>query len=488
MPLPSFVSAARNTSLPALAPMASVMGLGLCLFLACLAGILSRPTGFLSSFWPANAVLLGMLLRWPALAQKASWLVAMVAFVLADLLTGSNLLTAVWLSAANLCGVACGWWFLHRLDAPRLYLRRQTSVLYLLIGCTLAAAGSTLVGAGTGPVLFQASVPRTAMMWFSTELMNLMLILPLILSTPACTPGRWLERIRSRASLALALPLLSVIATEYAAITLGGPGALAFTVPSLLWCALAYSLFTTTLLSLLVCTWKIASMSAGVMDFTPADLDVAVSLRLGLTLLSMGPLAVACSQIARSELLRRLDRAVSHDSLTDVLARAAFLTQGQRLLERLQQSAEPAAVLMLDLDHFKLVNDRHGHHAGDALLSAFARTVGQVLRPQDLLGRVGGEEFAVLLPGVDTVAAEQIAHRVCSAVRAQRLTLPQGAVLQVTVSIGVALAEGAPQTLAELLQRADVALYQAKAAGRDTWRLSSAAGDARPALAESLGT
>lgn len=456
------------------------MGLGLCLFLACLAGILSRPTGFLSSFWPANAVLLGMLLRWPALAQKSTWLVAMLAFVLADMLTGSSLLAALWLSAANLTGVTCGWWFLHRLDAPRLYLRRQTSVLYLLVGCTLAATGSTLVGAGTGPMLFHAGWPQTAMMWFSTELMNLMLILPLILSVPTCSPGRWFARIKSRASWTLALPLLSVMATEYAAIALGGPGALAFTVPSLLWCALAYRLFTTTLLSLLVCTWKIASMPMGGMDFTPAELDVAVSLRLGLTLLSMGPLAVACSQIARSELLRQLDHAVNHDSLTDVLARGAFLAQGQRWIERLQQTVEPAAVLMLDLDHFKRVNDRHGHAAGDAVLRAFTQTVGEVLRPQDLLGRMGGEEFAVLLPGVRASAAQQIATRICTAVRAQRLELAAGAQIKVTVSIGVALTDGTPQTLAQLLQRADVALYQAKAAGRDGWQLGTVGSDSPP--------
>ncbi|MEG1771140.1 MAG: diguanylate cyclase [Comamonas sp.] len=486
MPLPSFVSAARNTSLPALAPMASVMGLGLCVFLACLCGILSRPSGFLSAFWPANAVLLGMLLRWPALAQKTSWLIALAAFVLADLLTGSTLMAALWLSAANLCGAACGWWFLHRLDAPQLYLRRQTSVLYLLIGCSLAAAGSTLVGAGTGPLLFHASWSETALMWFSTELMNFMLILPLILSIPTCSARHWFARARSRASWTLALPLLSVIATEYAAITLGGPGALAFTVPSLLWCALAYRLFTTTLLSLLVCLWKIATISWGMLEFTPADLDVAVSLRLGLTLLSMGPLAVACSQLARSELLRRLDRAVSHDSLTDVLARGAFLAQGQRLLERLQHPREPAAVLMLDLDHFKRVNDRHGHAAGDAVLRAFALTVGQALRPQDLLGRVGGEEFAVLLPGVRASAAQQIATRICTAVRAQRLELSPDVQLKVTVSIGVALTDGGPQTLAALLQRADVALYQAKAAGRDGWHLGTADSDS-PQLEARIG-
>ncbi|MNZ68005.1 putative diguanylate cyclase YcdT [compost metagenome] len=450
------------------------MGLGLCLFTACIAGILSRPIGFLSSFWLANALMLGLLLRLPQLAHWKTWPVALAAFVLADLLTGSTLPTALWLSTANLCGVACGWWFLRRLDPALLRLRRQTSSLYLFAGCVLAAAGSSLVGAGTGPQLFHTSWSQTALMWFSTELMNFVLIVPLILSAPGRDEAFWPRIASPRAALLHLLPLLSVIAAEYAAITLGGPGALAFTVPALLWCALSYRLFTTSLLSMLVCTWKVATMPMGVFDFTPSHLDAAVSLRLGLTLLSLGPLAVACSQAARNELLHRLDHAVSHDFLTNTLARGAFLAQGQRLLERLHRQAVPAAVLMLDIDHFKRVNDRHGHPAGDALLRTLAQTVSQVLRPQDLLGRMGGEEFAVLLPGVQADTAQQITARVCAAVRAQRLDLPDGTVLQATLSIGLAVTGGHPQTLDALLLQADAALYQAKAAGRDGWQLSPA--------------
>ena len=161
------------------------------------------------------------------------------------------------------------------------------------------------------------------------------------------------------------------------------------------------------------------------------------------------------------------------------------MDQGRRTLERLQCDGKSTAVLMLDLDYFKQVNDRHGHPAGDALLRAFARTVGGILRPQDLLGRVGGEEFAVLLPGVRATAAEQIAARICAAVRAQRLALRDGPVLRVTVSIGVAWNDGSPQTLDEMLQSADTALYQAKGAGRDGWRRDTANAQ-RPALAIQL--
>ncbi len=468
---------AHASSPTAPASTAAFVGLGLCLFAACIVGILSRPTGFLASFWPANALMLGLLLRLPQLAHWKAWAVALTAFVLADCLTGSDLPTALWLSVANLCGVACGWWFLHRLHPALLGLRRQTSTLYLFAGCALAAAGSTLVGADTGAQLFRNSWSQTALMWFSTELMNFVLIVPLILSAPGRGQAFWPRIASARAALLLLLPLLSVIAAEYAAITLGGPGALAFTVPALLWCALSYRLFTTTLLSMLVCTWKVACVSMGVFDFTPLHLEAAVSLRLGLTLLSLGPLAVACSQVARNELMRRLDHAVNHDFLTSTLARGAFLSQGQRLLERLHRQAVPSAVLMLDIDHFKRVNDLHGHPAGDALLCALAQTVSQVLRPQDLLGRMGGEEFAVLLPGVPAATAQQVATRICAAVRDQRLPLPGGAVLQATVSIGLVLTDGSPQTLEGLLHAADAALYQAKAAGRDRWQLNLARAD-----------
>lgn len=461
------------------------MALALSLLLACLIGILSRPEHFLAAFWPANALLLGALLRWPVLARNSTWLIASAVMVLADLLTGSSLPNALWLAGANLCGVSCGWWFLRRLDAPLLQLRRQSSVLYVLAGSLLAAAGSALAGASASVHLFGTGWPLAASMWFSSELMNYILVLPVLLSIPRTPVRHWWPRLEGRAGLLQLLPLLAVVACEYAAVALGGPGAMAFTAPALLWCALTYGVFATTLLSLLVCGWKIFTISVGVIDFTPDNLELALSLRLGLALLSLGPLAVVCTQVARSELLDRLNRAANHDSLTDVLARGAFMGQAQRVLERLQQERRPSAVLMLDLDHFKRVNDQHGHAAGDALLRAFAKTVGRVLRPNDLLGRIGGEEFAVLLPGVRAAAAEQIATRICTAVRAQRLVLPQGTVLQVTVSIGLACSDGKLQPLDSQLQRADAALYEAKAAGRDGWQRSPAS-DLRPALAPAL--
>ena len=124
---------------------------------------------------------------------------------------------------------------------------------------------------------------------------------------------------------------------------------------------------------------------------------------------------------------------------------------------------------MLDVDHFKQVNDQHGHGAGDQLLIGIAQAMARTLRPQDLLGRLGGEEFAVLLPGADCVTASAVAQRLCEATREIRIDMSDGAAICPTLSIGIGCTNMAcpPLGLSALLRMADTALYQAKAAGRN---------------------
>ena len=329
-------------------------------------GIFARPIGFLSAFWPANALLLGLLVRYPHLARPPAWVAAAVGYVAADLATGSAWGMALWLNAANLLGATAGWLVLRGLDEPILRLQRTVAALYLLLAALVASAVGALAGCGAAPVYFDSPWTDLLSLWFSTELMNYMLIVPVVLAAPRAadppshtpdTPLFW--RVAPVSSLVLAEGIRTLI---------GGPGMLAFVVPGLLWCALSYSAFTSSLLSLVVCLWTMAGVATGVLNFTPAHAGDVFSLRVGVTLLALGPLAVACASAARAEALRRLHHAVRHDDLTGVLARRALLKQGDRLLERYQRESTGLAVMMVDVDHFKQVNDQHGHGAGDRLL------------------------------------------------------------------------------------------------------------------------
>jgi two-component system cell cycle response regulator len=139
---------------------------------------------------------------------------------------------------------------------------------------------------------------------------------------------------------------------------------------------------------------------------------------------------------------------------------------------RHQRESRPLSLLMVDLDRFKLVNDTYGHLAGDAVLCEAAARMSAVARCYDGLGRYGGEEFLVVLPGCDLAAALAQAERLREAICATPVALPNGG-LPVTCSIGVACAEGARAET--LIRYADEALYQAKAQGRNRVVLQSLA-------------
>lgn len=456
-------------------------GLGMLVFTACLVGIFARPIGFLSAFWPANALVLGLLVRYPTLARPPAWIAAGLGYVAADLVTGSHWGMALWLNAANLLGATVGWLVLRRLDESILRLRRTVSALYLLLAALAASAVGALAGCGAAPVYFNAPWSDLLSLWFSTELMNYMLIVPVVLALPrADDPPSGHPSAQGASLLWRAAPLGSLLLAEGVRTFVGGPGMLAFVVPGLLWCALSYSTFTACLLSLVVCLWTMAGVATGVLNFTPAHAGDVFSLRVGVTLLALGPLAVACASAARAEALRRLAHAKRHDDLTGVLARRALLKQGERVLAQHQRGCAGAAVMVVDVDHFKQVNDRHGHRAGDRLLIGIAQTIAGTLRGEDLLGRMGGEEFAVVLPGVSPAEAHAMAEHLRTAVEQQAFSVGDdgprgphgntpGGPQNATVSIGLVHSAtlGGDADMEVMLLAADTALYRAKAEGRN---------------------
>ncbi len=159
------------------------------------------------------------------------------------------------------------------------------------------------------------------------------------------------------------------------------------------------------------------------------------------------------------------------DSLTGVRNRRDFLFHGERELARSCRYQQPLAFIMLDIDNFKSINDRYGHPVGDQVLKAVSRCCTDVLRENDIFGRVGGEEFAVALPQTSLAEAANSAERLRVAVAALVVPLEDGDSVNATISLGVAeLEEGASQ-FDELFKRADSALYRAKENGRNRFEL-----------------
>ena len=162
-----------------------------------------------------------------------------------------------------------------------------------------------------------------------------------------------------------------------------------------------------------------------------------------------------------------LRRLASIDELTGVANRRWFTAMANRELERCRRFNHQLSLLMIDVDHFKRVNDTHGHAVGDEVLKAFTRVLEGNLRSVDLLGRLGGEEFAVLLPESDHNAATHTAERLRAAVEGLEFPLEEGGNLKITTSVGISILANVGENLDSLLARADNALYIAKREGRN---------------------
>lgn len=280
------------------------------------------------------------------------------------------------------------------------------------------------------------------------------------------------------AALALATPL------DDAWITICASGAMAWVVLRAAWLS-AHALeqefgawgarLSATPLALIGVLMAVRAAGALVGSSVGEPLDVNGSSQVGimlgfiaLTLLVNGGF---CGMVLL-RLIGRLRHLSMHDALTSLPNRRNLLgaLDGEHL--RLARGGRGYALLSIDVDHFKAVNDRHGHAGGDAALVHIAHILRDVARASDRPARVGGEEFALLLPATDAPGAQRAAERLLQAVRERPLHYG-GVRVPLTVSIGVSVVETAAEELAQLWKRVDAALYAAKAQGRDRLVISA---------------
>jgi len=461
-----------SVPLPLGAQLRAASLIGSIVFAAVLIGVALRPAGFVAAISPANALLLGLLVRRPAFAKPFGWCAAALGYVSANLVGGTDSSVALLLMSGNLAGVITGYALFMRRDQVDRRLRRPTSVLHLVVIVVAASAASAIVGPIVNPFLFGHTPVDGWAYRFATELVSYMTLLPLVLTMPVPT---WLGFERRRHAEAIRLlpgqsaPALALALSCIAGVWIGGPGAVAFPVPALLWGAVTYGQFGTAVLAFLFSIWTMLAIAFGhIIDPLEFDTQYALmSVRIGVALIVLAPITVASVMAARNELLEQLRQLASHDPLTGVLNRRAFMEAYRERQAQRTWRARPVSVVVLDIDHFKKINDTWGHAAGDKVLATFARTVRECLRGSDLLGRFGGEEFVALMCACNGDEAIGAAERVRTAVAGTIVHLDNGRNIEITVSIGVAAADMMPVAFDPLLAAADRALYAAKAAGRD---------------------
>ena len=224
-----------------------------------------------------------------------------------------------------------------------------------------------------------------------------------------------------------------------------------------------------TIITSLSCAFIIYHVSQKYLLLYPDQyLNNTISIRLGLIMMTIAPLTVSSINMVRSKLIQELQHIIAHDELTSSLTRRQLIQSIQILQQQAKDSAQTTAFIMLDIDHFKQVNDNYGHQIGDRALQSCVHTIQALLKPHDLLGRLGGEEFAIFMSNTDTVTAYHCAEKIREKISQTPIALEHQDYFYIQISVGLYICKPENQQSIEyLFKQADDALYQAKRQGRN---------------------
>lgn len=431
----------------------------------------------LASIWPANAVLLAMLLQ-PGKPRWGDTLLAGVGGnVLANLATHGTFLVPSLYGLIDVAEVTLAAVALRRtLDMEEVLGASENVGYFILWAGGVAPALSGLGGATIAWAWHHEDFLDALRIWYLSDALGLLIFTPFFTSLLAGEYRQaFMEKSRRERFQALIMHLL-VLATAIGVFVWAPPAMLFLLFAPLMLVTFKLGRRGTQVAIMIVAISGVVSMlvrpAVALHGQSPAQHLHLLQFFLALMLLTCLPVAASLS--ARVRLTQRLTdserelraregdliRLAETDPLTGLLNRAAFNGRlagidGQRAL----------AVAMLDIDCFKLINDRFGHDAGDRALAHFATSIGGEVRQGDIVARIGGDEFVILFPDTDASDAEAVCRRLAAGVAKHPLALGEQILLDLRLSCGVA-ARRAGEPLDVVIKRADQALYSAKAAGR----------------------
>jgi diguanylate cyclase (GGDEF)-like protein len=454
--------------LPGLAP-----SLALLVVVYFVAGKLGLRLAFLQSnatpVWaPTGIALAALLLRGYGL-----WPAVLLAAFLVNVTTAGSFLTCLGIAAGNTAEALAGAYLVNRFAHGRCAMERSQDIFKfaLLAGCVSTAISATLgvASLAAGGLLEPGTFWSVSVTWWLGDMAGALMVAPLLLLWSAVPRAQWN---RGRVLEAVFMLLSVVIGGLVMFGSALPPYSLTFLcLPLLLWPAFRFGPRESATAAVVLGGFAIASALRGagsVGRVSPNESLMLAQAFMGVTTLTA--IAVGAVVAERKRLETKLVQLADYDSLTGVLGSRRFLEElGHHLTEALRYGTE-GALLFLDLDDFKAINDGLGHRAGDNVLSGVAALLRGRLRGSDLIGRLGGDEFAVLLLRADRDRAQAVAVQLLGAIRAHELRV-DGKPAHTTASIGIALIPEHASGAEELLACADSAMYRAKEAGRDRCRL-----------------
>ena len=450
------------------------------IFVAACTGILTRPLSYSAFFWPANGILLCLLIRYPYFRNIAALIGASFGYITADLITGTSFLLTLSLTIINFIAIY-GSYYCYRyfyLQQKHISNENLTKSTFPLLFSTIIASGICAFAA----VIFLLNVPNTFMghehkllsflNWWSGELLNFVMIVPILITSPSMIKLKqtWLNvrmTLPNVTQLKHVLPFIAVIASCILTHLYFAPGALFYPLATMMWAATVYTLFSMSLITTVVCLTLYHSLSSIYFNSTETYfIYPMISIRIGLIILGITTLYMCVMNIQRRKIFNKIEYLANYDSLTETLNRRQFIQLADQIIAR--EKNYPLSVMMIDIDHFKKLNDTYGHASGDLALHKFAHKIKSILRPDDLFCRIGGEEFSLLLQQTSKEQCLHIAERIRRNIEQLQVKTQHNQTITITLSMGVVHVEHLESfKLKDLLHRADEALYFSKQNGRN---------------------
>ena len=451
---------------------------------------ISRQAGNIATLWPPNGVLVAALL----LAPQRRWVLILAAGAIgsfvANLLNDSGAVAASSITVANQIEAFLAATIIRHRTGRRVLFHQSRDVAILIAAAITASLVAGALSATSAKLLAHAPFTTIFIKWVLGDVLGLLVVMPIaIIGHDVIKYGPDLM-MKQRSQGEAALILAAVFGVSVAVYSPSVPPVQFLVMPTVLLASFRLGPLGAALATVIVAIVGSLGtvLAAKAVASSPDEVTLKVfNFQLNLAVLFLTALPIGAAMAQRVQLERdltdekeRADRFASDmaslanvDDLTGLATRRFFLDQLDTMASTARRISQPLTLAMIDIDHFKPINDNFGHAVGDAVLMAIGAACRTAVRADDVIGRLGGEEFAMLMPLTDQETAYRIVDRLREAVAAIAIPTVDGRTVSVTISIGMAMF--ADQAIDRLLLDADRALYLAKERGRNRIVLSERA-------------